>query len=149
MKQNVGKYVIIDYHLDYKNCKGGRFVMESETDIELIKVSESVVCLQFKWSRRILRTDNHNIVTSLESLSHIEFGLTINELLISDIYSVLKNHEERNLTFIKSNSFDIFDNFQHVYYSSFLDENSIPIEERKQDMATWLETKIQELDLNN
>lgn len=123
--------------------------MESETDMELIKVSESVVCLQFKWSRRILRTDNHHIVTSLESLSHIEFGLTINELLISDIYSVLKNHEERNLTFIKSNSFDIFDNFQHVYYSSFLDENSIPMEERKQDMATWLEAKIQELYLNN
>ena len=88
MKQNVGKYVIIDYHLDYKNCNGGRFVMESETDMELIKVSESVVCLQFKWSRRILRTDNNN-------------------------------------------------------------ENSIPMEERKQDMATWLEAKIQELDLNN
>ncbi|WP_286751706.1 MULTISPECIES: hypothetical protein [Sphingobacterium] len=149
MQQDEGKYTITNYQLDSISSKGGRFVMDSETDMELKKVSNSVFCLQFKWSRRILRTDNNNVIVSLGSLSHIEFASPINDELINNLYRILKEHEERNLEFIKMNSFDIFNDFQNVYYSSFLDENLIPMDERKNNMVKWLETKVQELDINN
>lgn len=148
MQQNEGKYTITYYHLDYKSSIGGRFVMDSETDMELKKVSKSEFCLQFKWSRRILRTDNNNVIVSLGSVSHIEFTSPINDELINNLYRILKNHEESNLEFIKINSFDIFNDFQNVYYSSFLDENLIPMVERKNNMVIWLETKVQELEID-
>ncbi|REC61783.1 hypothetical protein DRF65_13675 [Chryseobacterium pennae] len=139
------QYAITYYHLDYENTQDGRFVMESETGMELTGINSGVVCLQYNWSRKILRTDNNKAVVSQIARTHIKFNSELSDGLVGEILDILKKHEEQNLEFIRNNSFAVFESFPNVYYSSFLDENVIPIEERKADLTRWLKTKIQEL----
>ncbi|OCA77152.1 hypothetical protein BBI01_01430 [Chryseobacterium artocarpi] len=139
------EYAITYFHFDYENTLDGSFLMASKTNMELTGVSSTLVRFRYNWSRKILRTDNNKPVVFQKSRTYLEFGFEISDALINEILDLLKKHEEQNLEFIRTNSFGVFETFPNVFYSSFLDENVIPYEEKKANLTLWLKTKIQDL----
>lgn len=149
MDKTEAQYCIINYNFDYLNAISGRFVMDSQTNMKIANETSSRFCLEFNWFRKILRTDTNKIVTHLNSLSSIRINNIIDYHLIDYIFTVLEEHEKNNLDFIKKNTFKAFEMFPNVYYSSFLDEEIMPLRKRKKDMEIWLKEKILELNSEN
>ncbi|MDR6513734.1 hypothetical protein [Chryseobacterium camelliae] len=138
------QYTITYYSLMIDILDATGFVMDSETNRSVFIKDQSELYLKFDWSRGILN-ENSQRVLRLDSTTTINLGVEINDQLIPDILSALSEHENRNLEFIKKNSFGAFDLFENVYYSSFLDESIMSDEEKKEDFKRWLDFEFKKI----
>lgn len=90
MQYKEEQYAVTYYHLDYENTQDGRLFMESETGMEISKENNRLFCLQYNWTRRILRTDNKKAVVFQKARIYIKFCYEVSDGLVNEILDILK-----------------------------------------------------------